>query len=176
MTASEPRRISRTATSPSIPRNGVDFTHRFRQLLPTLAALPCRSAIVDGEIIACDPDGKPDFAALMRKGPRPAVSFVAFDVLALDGTSLLAEPIETRRAALTQLLRGAPRAGGVMISETFEDGTALLEACERLGLEGIVSKRRASRYRSGPAHNWLKVKTTAWRQANRAHFRRDRVP
>lgn len=90
--------------------------------------------------------------------------------------SLVAEPIETRRAALTRLLGGMPRDGGVTISETFEDAATLLEACERLELEGIVSKRRGSRYRSGPAHTWLKVKTTAWRQANRAHFRRDRVP
>ena len=103
----------------------------------------------------------------MRRGARPPLCLVAFDLLALDGASLLAEPIETRRAALTELLRGVARDGGLMISEDFDDAAALLDACERLGLEGIVSKRRGSRYRSGPAHAWLKVKTKAWQTARR---------
>ncbi len=98
-------------------RNGIDFTQRFRQLIAPLGALPCRSAIIDGEMIACDSDGKPDFAALMRKGARPPLCLVAFDLLELDGASLLAEPMEMRRATLTRLLRGI---GGVVLVEMNE--------------------------------------------------------
>ena len=55
--------------------------------------------------------------------------------------------------------------------ETFDDGVKLLEAAERMQLEGIVSKRRASPYRSGECNDWRKIKTVAWREANRERWR-----
>ena len=55
--------------------------------------------------------------------------------------------------------------------EAFDDGVKLLEAAERMQLEGIVSKRRAAPYRSGECNDWRKVKTVAWREANRERWR-----
>jgi len=59
----------------------------------------------------------------------------------------------------------------VLASESFDDGEALMRAVEMRGLEGVVSKRRDSPYRSGPCRDWRKVKTAAWREANRERWR-----
>jgi ATP-dependent DNA ligase len=58
-----------------------------------------------------------------------------------------------------------------LASESFDDGEALMRAIERYGLEGVVSKRRDSLYRSGPCNDWRKVKTSAWREANKERWR-----
>jgi bifunctional non-homologous end joining protein LigD len=75
-----------------------------------------------------------------------------------------------RQAHLQALLErfGCP---GVSRSEAFEDGLALLRATEERGLEGVVSKRRDAPYRCGECHDWRKVKTAAWREANRERWR-----
>jgi bifunctional non-homologous end joining protein LigD len=80
------------------------------------------------------------------------------------------QPLEQRRARLAALLK---RAGSRLIrfSENFRDADVLLAECARLGLEGIVSKRRSSPYRSGPRSGWIKVKTDTWRLANRERWR-----
>ena len=59
----------------------------------------------------------------------------------------------------------------MLASESFDDGEALMRAVEMRGLEGVVSKRRDSPYRSGPCRDWRKVKTAAWREANRERWR-----
>ena len=59
----------------------------------------------------------------------------------------------------------------VRYSESFEDGQALLEAATKLGLEGVVSKKRGSAYRSGRRHEWVKIKSTEWRDANRERWK-----
>jgi ATP-dependent DNA ligase len=125
-----------------------------------LAALRVKSGIVDGEGVVCRPDGVSDFDRL-RAGTRKAILY-AFDLLELDGTDLRREPWETRRARLASLLRKAR--GGVRLCEHLdgaEGGMVFRHAC-LMGLEGIVAKRRDSRYRSGRCREWIKVK-------NRAH-------
>jgi bifunctional non-homologous end joining protein LigD len=123
-----------------------------------------KSAVVDGEVIALDERGEPDFALLQAriKGrgvaaePTPFV-YEVFDLLHLDGRSLLDEPLEERRGLLAGILRPDPR---VRLSEHIEgDGIAFFEAARVRGLEGIMAKDRRSPYVPGKrTDRWQKVK------------------
>ena len=126
--------------------------------------LEARSAVVDGEVIALDAHGEPDFALLQAriKGrgvaaePTPFV-YEVFDLLHLDGRSLLDEPLEERRRLLAGVLRPDPR---VRLSEHIEgDGVAFFEAARVRGLEGIMAKDRHGRYiPGGRTDRWQKIK------------------
>jgi len=123
-----------------------------------------KDAIVDGEVIALDGRGEPDFALLQAriKGrataaePTPFV-YEVFDLLHLDGRSLLDEPLEERRRLLSSVLRPDPR---VRLSEHIEGGgLAFFEAARVRGLEGIMAKDRRSLYVPGKrSDRWQKVK------------------
>ena len=134
-------------------RRGWDMT----DLLPELASFPV-FGIFDGELVAFDSEGVPDFPLvcermLMRRRHIPVV-YVIFDVLSIEGASLMHAPYSDRRAQLEALnLNGTYW----RTPETFEDGGALFAAvCER-ELEGVVAKRLDSRYRPGE-RGWVKVK------------------
>jgi bifunctional non-homologous end joining protein LigD len=100
------------------------------------------------------PDGHSDFGALRTKEGEQA-SFVAFDLLDLEGEDFRDRPLEERREALARLVHGA---AGVRFSEAVSaDGPLVFAHACKLGLEGIVSKRAGSRYRGGTSRNWLKV-------------------
>jgi bifunctional non-homologous end joining protein LigD len=126
--------------------------------------IDARQAIVDGEVIALDAHGEPDFALLQAriKGravatePTPFV-YEVFDLLHLDGASLLDEPLEERRRLLASVLRADPR---VRLSEHVEtNGIAFFEAARARGLEGIMAKDRHSRYVPGArTDRWQKIK------------------
>jgi bifunctional non-homologous end joining protein LigD len=135
-------------------RYGTDFTGRFPKIAEAVRSLPAESALIDGEAVAFRPDGHSDFAALRTKAGGAMASFVAFDLLSLEGEDLRQRPLEERREALSQLAAGS---SGIQFSEalTAEGAIVFAHAC-RLGLEGIVSKRALSRYRSGASRNWLK--------------------
>jgi bifunctional non-homologous end joining protein LigD len=141
-------------------RQGRDWTGQYRRVVDACARLPCRDAILDGEIIVQDENGKSDFEALrsaIYKAPHRIV-FFAFDLLHLDGHDLRRTPLIERRAALRGLIEPDPRSP-VQFSDHLEcDGVRFFETAAKLGLEGIVSKRAASRYRSGPSRSWLKTK------------------
>jgi bifunctional non-homologous end joining protein LigD len=99
------------------------------------------------------PDGHSDFVAIRTKAGGEQASFVSFDLLNL-GDDLRDRPLEERREALAQLVAGVD---DIRFSESVADDGALVFAKAReLGLEGIVSKRAGSRYRSGVSRNWLK--------------------
>ena len=126
--------------------------------------LDARQAIVDGEVIALDDRGEPDFALLQARikgrglatAPTPFV-YEVFDLLHLDGRSLLDEPLEERRRLLAGVIRPDPR---VRLSEHVEaDGIAFFEAARTRGLEGIMAKDRHSKYVPGMrSMAWQKVK------------------
>jgi bifunctional non-homologous end joining protein LigD len=115
---------------------------------------------VDGEGVACGPDGVTDFdllrAMVTRKGSRRAF-LCAFDLLELEGTDLRAKPWEERRNALTRLLRKA--GDGIKLSEHLAstDGDTIFQHACDLGLEGIVAKRRDTPYQSGRSADWVEV-------------------
>lgn len=153
-------------------RRGADITPRFRTLASAASRLACRSAILDAEIIACDAEGSPSFHALMAGAPHGTCAY-CFDLLALDGERLTSAPLHQRREHLAALLApAAPSAFThyIRLSEAFDDPATLLAACNDLGLEGIVSKLRDDSYRTGTNPGWIKVKTAAWRQANRRRW------
>jgi len=152
-------------------RNGHDFTERFPSIAELLHDLPAKSAVLDGEVVASDADGRPNFARLhMRWARSGTVHLWAFDLLALNGRDGRPRPLVKRQARLQALLSrfGCP---AVLASESFSDGQALLRVAEEHRLEGVVSKRRDAPYRSGECRDWRKVKTAAWREANRGRWR-----
>jgi bifunctional non-homologous end joining protein LigD len=145
---------------------------KFAIIRDAVAELPCKSAIVDAEVISCSADNKPDFAALMA-GDKANLCACCFDLLELNGKDLRSLPLKARRKALQRLLSRAknPR---LRFSESFADGAWLLAEAEKLKLEGIVSKRIDLPYRSTRTLSWVKVKTQAWKEANRDRWKRFR--
>ena len=146
-------------------RNGTDVSKRFRSISDALSELHVRSIIVDAELVACDDKGKPDFRALMSGG-RHGVCAWCFDLMHLNGHDLRPVPLTERRDLLRNLLIEADD-HALRFSDDFPDPDKLLAAASRMGLEGIVSKRREQPYRSGRNSGWVKVKTATWREANR---------
>ena len=146
-------------------RNGNDLTRRFKQLKSTIASIRVHSAIIDCELVACDDSGQPDFRALMSNKQDCDLCLWCFDLLALDGERLTEKPLVRRRALLNELVNVADD-HAVQFSMAFDGDADLLAVAERMGLEGIVSKRKDSSYRSGPTRDWLKAKTSSWRASN----------
>jgi bifunctional non-homologous end joining protein LigD len=132
-----------------LTRNGHDWTHRFPETAAALGQLP--DAILDGELVAADAEGNPDFGALqaaMEQQKTGALLFYAFDLLARGNEDLCSQPIEQRKQALQGLLKGASES--IVLVEAFDHpGEALLRSACRIGLEGIVSKRAGAPYRPG---------------------------
>jgi ATP-dependent DNA ligase len=121
----------------------------------------CASAILDGEVIIQDEQGRSDFGsfkAAMERRPEDLV-FMAFDLLHLNGRDLRPSPLLERRSFLRELLGENDPGCCIHFSDhVIGTGTYLFAAADRMGLEGIVSKRMTSRYRSGASRSWLKVK------------------
>ena len=134
-------------------RRGALFNARFPRIAEAMDALPVDNALIDGEAVVFLPDGHSDFAGLLTKAGGEQASLVAFDLLGLEADDLRQRALEERRDALARLIRGVD---GVVFSEALatEGAIVFAHAC-KLGLEGIVSKRLRSRYRSGTSRNWL---------------------
>jgi ATP-dependent DNA ligase len=138
-------------------RRGYDWTARFPAIASAASVLRAKSFLIDGEAVCCDDKGIAVFDKLRQRRNEWSVFLVAFDLLELNGRDLRREPIEIRKAGLARLLRNAEP--GLQLSEHIEHEAAIVfeHAC-KLGLEGIVSKRRGSRYQSGRSSLWLKSK------------------
>ena len=145
-------------------RNGGDFTRRFPAVAAAVLGLPTKSCAIDGELIAAGRHGEPDVLALLHGRHVPTCVY-CFDLLELNGRDLREQPLVYRRARLEALLKRA-KCNLIRFSEAFPDANALLAECARLGLEGIVAKRRDAPYRSGTRSGWIKVKTSEWKVAN----------
>jgi ATP-dependent DNA ligase len=144
-----------------LTRNGHDWTDRYPLIAEAAGALRVRSFLIDGEAVACDDDGMPSFDRLRYRRADGAVFLFAFDLLELNGQDLRREPLEVRKATLASVLRKA--SPGVQLNEHLEheDGETVFRHACKLGLEGIVSKRKGSPYRSGRSPDWLKMKNPA---------------
>jgi bifunctional non-homologous end joining protein LigD len=152
-------------------RKGLDWTGKFARIAKAAEALP--DILIDGEIVALDRHGVPDFSALqaaISDGNTDALIFYAFDLLFADGEDLRLLPLHARKARLKQVLEARPKGNGsrtntIRYVEHFEtgalDGEAILQSACRLSLEGIVSKKLGSPYRSGRSENWTKAKCRA---------------
>jgi len=136
-------------------RNGHDLTDR----VPALQQLAGRQLVLDGELVA-GAGTLADFYGLFGALHRGEATFVAFDILQADDKELVGRTYDDRRAVLESVdlpgIRVAPRYDGV-------DLDAVLSACDRGGMEGVVLKRRRSIYRAGQrSADWRKVKCPAW--------------
>ena len=141
-------------------RPGNDLTHRFPLIVETLARLRSRSCIIDGEAVACDDKGMPSFDRIRYRHHDASVFLYAFDLIELNGDDLRREPLDTRKATLASVLRRA--ASGLRLTEHIEaDGSTVFAHACKMGLEGIVSKRKDTPYRSGRSPDWLKSKNPA---------------
>jgi bifunctional non-homologous end joining protein LigD len=138
-------------------RRGYDWTGRYPAIASAAAKIRAQSFTLDGEAVVCGEDGVAIFDALHRHGTVRAAILQAFDLLELDGEDLRPVMLGKRKARLARLLVRAPP--GIEINEhTDIDGAAVFRHACAMGLEGIVSKRLAAPYRSGPSRDWLKVK------------------
>ncbi|MDX8541958.1 DNA ligase [Mesorhizobium abyssinicae] len=140
-------------------RNGHDWSKRYWPTVAAAEKLPAKSFILDGEMIAPEPDGRPNFHRMHSRMTWNAeqLAFVAFDILHLDGQDLRSLPAIERKAKLWDLVK--PADGIIQYSQHVEGGgAAFFQAVEKMGLEGRVSKRRESPYRSGKLDSWVKTK------------------
>lgn len=142
-------------------RNGHQWTDRYAPVVGAALRLRCKTASIDGEIIVQDEHGRSDFAGLRSaiEGEPHRLVFMAFDLIELDGEDLRSEPLRLRRLKLHRLVGNHDPGTPIQFSESQQSfGRELLAAACAMGLEGIVSKRLDSRYRSGRQTSWLKIK------------------
>jgi bifunctional non-homologous end joining protein LigD len=150
-------------------RRGTDHTPRYPEFVGMREAFEGREVILDGEIVAFDGSGRPSFQLLQRRmgltteatirlrAQETPATYVAFDVLWLDGRSLLTEPYTERRRALAELGFDGPNWQAP--AHHVGDGDRLWDAVRAQGLEGVVAKRLDSPYRPGArSGEWLKVR------------------
>ena len=154
-----------------VSRRGRDDTAAYADVAEALARVDVASAVLDGEIVVTDETGRPRFGLLQNRInlTRPAdiqraaatwpAQIMIFDILELDGRSLVREPYERRREILAEVV-GGPTAGRVHVPPVFEgDLHAAVETSRALQLEGVVAKRHGSVYQPGRrARTWLKIK------------------
>jgi bifunctional non-homologous end joining protein LigD len=147
-------------------RKGLDWTAKFGAAIPT-AARRLSDCLVDGEIVALDHRGSPDFAGLqaaLSEGQTDDLIFFAFDLLFLEGVDLRTQSLSDRKRALKRLIEdvyGKDQAE-IRYVEHFESGgDAVLKSACRMSLEGIVSKQADARYASGRSDSWTKAKCRA---------------
>jgi len=147
--------------------NDLDATARFPELAGLPAAVGPHRAVLDGEVVALDEDGRPSFGLLQTRmhrlkgspgepdGPVP-ISMVLFDLLHLDGEDTTVLPYRDRRRLLEQLVEPGPT---WQLAPVTDDGAALLAAAEQQGLEGVMAKQLDSPYEPGKrSRRWIKVK------------------
>jgi bifunctional non-homologous end joining protein LigD len=136
-------------------RRGNDWTKRFRKIADDAWHISAGSAIIDGEVVVPAADGTTDFSVLQNelKGRSTKIVLVAFDLLYLNGYDLRQLPLHQRKAHLKKLIAETD----VQFSESFEaDGSEIYAHACKVGLEGVVSKVRDSRYASGRGNDWVK--------------------
>ncbi|RWC91629.1 MAG: ATP-dependent DNA ligase [Mesorhizobium sp.] len=139
-------------------RRGLDWTSKYRDLAKAAGDLRVESAIVDGEIIVLNDAGLSDYGALRKAitSRQHDLYFVAFDLLHINGHDIRDMPLEDRREILAEMI---PEGQHIQFSQALPgEASAIFHLIDQAGMEGMVSKRRDSRYRSGPSTNWLKAK------------------
>lgn len=149
-------------------RNGHDWTGRYPLIVEAALRNRTKSFVVDGEAVLLGVDGISDFNGLHSRRHDDDVQLYAFDILGLEGDDLRTLPLHLRKNNLARLLARRPE--GIFIADVEQGNIGpdlFRKACE-FGLEGLVSKRRDSRYRPGRSSDWIKVK-------NRKHPAMQRV-
>jgi bifunctional non-homologous end joining protein LigD len=144
-----------------VTRRGNDWTHRFAALQRALVAAKLPPGWYDGEIVLLDESGKPSFNGLQNAiegGRNDAIVFYLFDVPFCAGHDLRRVPVEERRALLQSLLKEGERLR--FSQEIGGDAASILQSACRIGLEGVIGKRRGSIYVQRRSDDWIKLKCT----------------
>ena len=148
-------------------RLGNDLTQRFSLIAEAMAWLP--SCTIDGEAVVCDGTGVPSFDLLRHRLHDDRVFLCAFDLIELSGDDRRRDPLEQRKVDLSRLLADGPP--GLVLGNWIDgdkvDGKTVFEQVCSLNLEGIVSKRKDSRYISGRSPYWVKLKNPTSEAARR---------
>jgi ATP-dependent DNA ligase len=147
-------------------RGGHDWADRFPRIVEAASRLRAPSFLIDGEAVVCRDDGVSDFDALRSRRHDDDVTLIAFDLIEWQGDDLRNQKLIDRKTRLAKVL--ARGGAAIQFNEHLaHDGPAVFEHACRLGLEGIVSKRMDSPYRSGPSKVWLKSKNPQWEAMRR---------
>lgn len=145
-------------------RNGHDWSARFPEIAAAIGALPITHGHLDGEVVSFRADGVSDFQALqgaLERGVTARLRYQAFDLLSEDGVDLRDRPLIERKAALRRVLEASDDVVAARIRFTDHvaaQGSAFYAHACRLGLEGVIAKRRDAPYRGGRGKHWLKLK------------------
>ena len=141
-----------------LSRKDNDLTSTYPAIASAAQKLRAKTAILDGEIVALDPKGKPSFQALQHRSAHRhyAIVFYAFDLLHVDGADLMRLPLTERRKRLAVLVNDS----GILLSDALHGKAKdVIQAVSGIGLEGIIAKRKDSRYEPGErSGSWLKLK------------------
>lgn len=145
-------------------RKGLDWTDKFASIAKEAGALP--EVLIDGEIVALDHNGAPNFSSLqaaLSDGKTEDLIFFAFDLLFAEGLDYRRLPLGERKQRLKALLEARKKKSSqIRYVEHFESrGDAVLQSACKLELEGIVSKKLDAPYRSGRTESWTKAKCRA---------------
>jgi bifunctional non-homologous end joining protein LigD len=166
-----------------ISRTGKKSTAKFPEVVEALKELPCKEAVLDGEIVALDEEGRSSFQLLQARelsGERPPIFYYVFDAIQLDGKDLTGVPLLKRKAMVKALLANAPDT--VRFSASIQaDSKRILNEMKARGLEGVIAKRKESKYEIGRRSGaWVKFKWTQQQEfviggyseprGTRAHF------
>lgn len=144
-------------------RFGNDLTARFPAIRDAVAELPIDRVLIDGEAVVLRSDGYCDFGALLERRAAQEARLIAFDLLQIEDEDLRSLPLGERKSRLEQLLE--QQRAGVLLSQAIGgDGTLVFRHAEKLGLEGIVSKRLDKAYPRGRTKHWLKIKSAQYRR------------
>lgn len=140
-----------------ITKNGHNWTVRFPWIVQAALKNREQQFVVDGEAVVLGVDGVSDFNALHSRKHDDEVQLYAFDIIAIGGEDLCQLRLSMRKANLARLLHGRPDRMFITPFEASEIGQELFGAACRMGLEGMVSKRRDRRYSGGGSKDWTKV-------------------
>jgi bifunctional non-homologous end joining protein LigD len=152
-----------------VSRNQNDLTAQYSDLRGLTKFVDAKTAILDGEIVALDDEGRSSFSLMQQRtgihhgGRHTAakrdipVLYYAFDLLYLDGYDLHRVPLERRKETLAKIVQAGD---SIRYSDHFDHGLKLFEAAKQKGLEGILAKRRSSVYEERRTRDWLKIKIT----------------
>jgi bifunctional non-homologous end joining protein LigD len=147
-----------------ISRTEKNFTTKFPEVAAALKELPGKEAVLDGEIVALDEEGRPSFQLLQARemsGERPPIFYYVFDLIQLDGKDLTGVPLLKRKALAKALVANLPDT--VRFSASIQaDSDRVLKEMKARGLEGVIAKRKDSKYEIGRRSGaWVKFKWTS---------------
>ena len=147
-----------------VSRRRNSLNERFPELRDIAELIKAKTAVIDGEIVALNEDGLPQFDGLRSRRRKCCVVLYCFDLLHLDGYDLTGCPLIDRKALLKKILPN-DNIGRIRFTDHVSgDGEALFQKVEALNLEGVVMKRKASVYSGSPNRDWLKVRTASGKQ------------